>query len=139
MIFFFLVTTVHMFNWLKNLEFRPERWVLLFWSECDIILFLTRGERGLVDLRFFLTRGGGGVSQFRIFSWQAGEGGVWTHSFLADIICEQPLTMRRKNPEKLKLWQDTKSQIVTKLKPWIVIKLKNLNWDKTPNLKNMTK
>ena len=51
-------------------------------------------------------KGGGGVSQFLIFSdkggrggkpisdfWMTrGGGGVWTPPFLADIICEQPLT-----------------------------------------------
>ena len=39
----------------------------------------------------FFWQGKWGVSQFLILGWQLG-GWVWTPPFLADIICEQPLT-----------------------------------------------
>ena len=47
---------------------------------CDKILFLN-----------FYNKGGGGEGQFLILANKVGRG-VWTPSFLADIICEQPLT-----------------------------------------------
>ena len=39
----------------------------------------------------FLTRGEGGVGQFLTLADKGGRG-VWTPPFLADVICEQPLT-----------------------------------------------
>ena len=51
-----------------------------------------KGGGGVTQFLIFSDKGGGGVSQFLIFGWQGGKGGVWTSPFLADIICEPPLT-----------------------------------------------
>ena len=83
-----------LYTWLKCFQFKQKFWKGVFCLNnlsATKYVFWQGGRRGY-PISDCSDKGWGRVGQFLIFCWQGGRGGL-DPPFLADIICDQSLTM----------------------------------------------